>query len=180
MEWKYVLYAMVGICVLPCCEELDDDPEKYLSGTDEHTVLPLDDVAALLSEIPIGEDQVREVYDAVTSSSWNGYDEEYMMTDLFREPGAGVGDDRISASAAAARQKAMLRAGVRTRSVREYGTPLRNLIENRLQERYTKAGKASAGPDGPVISVDEYLDALRSSDIQIYWPYSEDWDGTGR
>lgn len=179
MEWKYVLYAMVGICVLPCCEELDDDPEKYLSGTDEHTVLPLDDVAALLSEIPIGEDQVREVYDAVTSSSWNGYDEEYMMTDLFREPGAGVGDDRISASAAAARQKAMLRAGVRTRSVREYGTPLRNLIENRLQERYTKAGKASAGPDGPVISVDEYLDALRSSDIQIYWPYSEDWDGTG-
>ena len=75
MEWKYVLYAMVGICVLPCCEELDDDPQKYLEPQETLPVLPLSDGAVLLSEIPRGEEQVREVYDAVTSSSWNGYEE---------------------------------------------------------------------------------------------------------
>ena len=170
---------MAWLCLLPCCEELDDDPQKYLEPEDSLPVLPLSDVAVLLSELPIGEEQVREVYDAVTSSSWNGYDEEYMMTDLFREPGSGVGDDRISDMARSAKRKAMERAGVATRAAREYGTPLKSLIEEHLKDRQTKSGSPLTTSAGTVITAAEYLAALESSDIQIYWPYSEDWDGTG-
>lgn len=174
MEKSLVLVVMAAMVLLPCCEELDDDPEKYLEQ-DEPLVLPLDDVASLLSEIPIGEAQVGEVYDAVTSSSWNGYDEEYMMTDLFREPGAGVGDDRLPETAMAARREAMRKAGVHTRSSGEYDEPLKDLIEKHLKER-TKAGSVLTRADGTEITADEYLAALKSSDIQIYWPYSENWD----
>lgn len=179
MKGKFVLMTMAWLCLLPCCEELDDDPQKYLEPEDSLPVLQLSDVAVLLSELPIGEEQVREVYDAVTSSSWNGYDEEYMMTDLLREPGSGVGDDRISDMARSAKRKAMERAGVATRAAREYGTPLKSLIEEHLKDRQTKSGRPLTKSDGTVITADEYLAALESSDIQIYWPYSEDWDGTG-
>ena len=171
--------TIAWMCLLPCCEELDDDPQKYLEPQETLPVLPLSDVAVLLSEIPIGEEQVREVYDAVTSSSWNGYDEEYMMTDLFREPGSGVGDDRISEMAQAAKRMAMEKAGIRTKAAREYGTPLKSLIEEHLKDRHVRSGKALVKSDGTEITADEYLAALKSSDIQIYWPYSEDWDGTG-
>lgn len=172
-----VLAALSGI-LLSGCEELDDDPEKY-QGTEGLPVLPLDDVAEILSEIPIGEEQVREVYDAVTSSSWNGYDEEYMMTDLFREPGTGVGDDRIGAEALAARRRAMGKASPYAGAAGGYGTPLRELIEEHLHSRQSLSGKALTKADGTVLTAEEYLAALESSDIQIYWPYSEDWDGTG-
>ena len=146
--------TMAWLCLLPCCEELDDDPQKYLEPEDSLPVLQLSDVAVLLSELPIGEEQVREVYDAVTSSSWNGYDEEYMMTDLFREPGSGVGDDRISDMARSAKRKAMERAGVATRAAREYGTPLKSLIEEHLKDRQTKSGRPLTKSDGTVITAD--------------------------
>ena len=42
------------------------------------------------------------------------------------------------------------------------------------------AGGTEGGwQDGYVVTdADEYLAALQDSDIQIYWPYSERWDGT--
>ena len=133
----------------------------------------------MLAELPFEKEHIAEVHDAVSASSANGYDEEYMMTDLFREPGSGVGDDRISDMARSAKRKAMERAGVATRAAREYGTPLKSLIEEHLKDRQTKSGRPLTKSDGTVITADEYLAALESSDIQIYWPYSEDWDGTG-
>ena len=36
-------------------------------------------VAWLLSELPLGVEQMEEVFDAVSSSSENGYDEDYMF-----------------------------------------------------------------------------------------------------
>ena len=42
------------------------------------------DVAELLSNLPIGVDQVKEVFDAASASASNGYDEEYRMQDLFQ------------------------------------------------------------------------------------------------
>ncbi len=116
----------------------------------------LPEVARLLSALPIGGEQLAEVHAAVSASAGNGYDEEYTMRDLFEQPGAGVGDRAGKASGAA-----------------HYGTPMRVLIENHLRERYrTKAGEFDAA------AVQDYLDALASSDAQIYWPYSEEYDGT--
>lgn len=116
----------------------------------------LPDVARLLSALPIGGEQLSEVHAAVSASSRNGYDEEYTMRDLFESPGAGVGDRTGKGSGAAA----------------QYDAPLRSLIETYVRERYrTKAGETDPA------AVQAYLDALAASDAQIYWPYSEEYDG---
>ena len=67
------------------CEVLDNDPGKHVSGQDRLPV-SLEDVAGILSSIPLQVSQVSEVHDAVCSSSGNGYDEEYTMDRIFCEP----------------------------------------------------------------------------------------------
>lgn len=132
------------------CEILDNNPDKHVK--DEYDVyVELDDMAVLLSNIPLDDVHLNEVHNAVSSSSGNGYDEEYTMRDLFTRPGSGVGD-------------------VEVRSARAYDNPLKDLIEDYL--RKTPMVKSGFSPDP-----DAYLAALTDSDIQIYWPYSESWDG---
>lgn len=115
------------------------------------TELTLSDVARVISELPMELEHLVEVHDAVSSSSGNGYDEEYMMSDLFSCPGAGVGDDR---------------RGTRSDA---YSRPLRELFAEYLSSSLsTRGGEAD---------VQIWLDGLSASDIQIYWPYSENWDG---
>lgn len=111
--------------------------------------LTMSDVARIFSELPIGPGHIDEVYDAVCSSAGNGYDEEYTMADLFSNPGAGVGD---------------------TKAAKVYDSPLRDLLTDYFRDKgRTKAGSAD---------VQAYIDAIVDKEMQIYWPYSEDWDGT--
>ena len=135
------------------CEVLDNDPDKHVKDEDS-TYVGLEEVAELLALIPLKSSHVNEVHDAVTSSSGNGYDEEYTMKDLFERPGAGVGD-------------------IEVRSGAIYENPLRDLIKEHV---YGMAATRSAG-DG--IDPDRFLEELMSSDIQIYWPFSDSWDGEG-
>ena len=130
------------------CEYVDHTGESGYPAP----VVAIDSVARLLSYLPIGREQLQEVRDAVSSSSENGYDEEYMMRDLFSSPGAGVGDDERTKSTKSA----------------SYPVPLRELIRQRVES--CALTRASGGADG-------YLEALENSDVQIYWPYSENWDG---
>ena len=106
------------------------------------------EVARMLSNLPIGAEQIGEVFDAVSASSANGYDEEYTMAGLFSRPGAGVGDSPTKASAKA------------------YSTPLKDLIATYL------------GPESTKSSGGLSLQALEQSGLQIYWPWSENWDGS--
>ena len=107
----------------------------------------------MLSALPLEGEHLSEVHDAVSSSSGNGYDEEYMMRSLFEAPGSGVGDGSDATRAAS------------------YSRPLRSLVEDYLRDRTpTRSG-------GPAGDVEAYIAALSGSDIQIYWPYSENWDG---
>ena len=133
------------------CEVLDNDIEKH-TDNEGNIYVGLDEVAEVLSDLPLKLSHMQEVHDAVTSSSGNGYDEEYTMRILFESPGKGVGD-------------------IMTRSGVAYREPLRNLIES-----YVRAGVQTKS-GGKVYSADDFLAALTSSDIQIYWPYSENWDG---
>lgn len=138
---------------LPACEELDDDILEHVENQEEETAfVSLEEVAALLASVPIGPPQMEEVLDAASASAGNGYDEEYRMLDLFRAPGTGVGE----------------MPG--TKADGGYETPLRDLLSKAVQERF--ATKAGGEEDASA-----YLDSLSSSDVQIYWPYSEDWDG---
>lgn len=111
------------------------------------------EIARIFAELPLGESQLGEVYDAVNSSSGNGYDEEYMLSDLFLSPGSGVGDRAMGTKAGT------------------YSRPIRDMLAEYIADKYgtTKAGAAD---------VEAYLRSLSSSDMQIYWPYSEDWDGS--
>lgn len=143
----FLICASVSAAALVSCERLDDDPQKH--AVNEQYV-ELSEVAHLLAEIPIQKEHLQEVHDAVCSSSGNGYDEEYTMSQLFEAPGTGVGETAD------------------TRSVSKYERPLRDLIQERLLST-----KSSSGiPDSQ-----KWLDELTRSDIQIYWPYSDRWDG---
>lgn len=148
---KILMFSMAALMMLPGCREFEITPEETTSAEARVT---LGDVARLLSSLPIAQGQLDEVHDAVGSSCGNGYDEEYMMRDLLRLPGAGVGDPAGKAAG------------------RHYEKPLRELLTE-----YLEAQEASRA-EGSIAEVQAYLDELESSDIQIYWPYSEDWDGS--
>lgn len=139
-----------ALALAAACTPVNVNPDD--TGTID-VELNLESVARMLSELPLGEEQLREVYDAAAASSGNGYDEEYMLRDVFEAPGTGVGDD---ASTKAGASKA-------------YGHPLRDLITDYLRDRHaTKSG----GSD-----VDAYVRALTESGFQLYIPYSDQWDG---
>ncbi len=145
------VFAVMNVSV--SCEDLDNDPDKHVNKKDS-TFVGLGEVAELLSLLPLKAVQLDEVHHAVTSSSGNGYDEEYTMRHLFESPGAGVGDKETRTAA----------------PVRE---PLRDLIED-----FVYSGEATRSGGVPVRDPEAFLCALMESDIQIYWPFSEKWDGT--
>lgn len=152
MLMKQLLFLALAVLSIPVsCEHVDHTGEI---NDPESRIIPLEDVAKLLSALPIETDQMTEVHDAVSSSDGNGYDEEYMMRDLLSVPGTGVGDEAMGKSM----------------STRSYSRPLKELIAEQLSTR-TKSS------DGSVLSPEEYLDALEKSDMQFYWPYYGNWDG---
>ncbi len=135
--------ALVALSVTGCdkmVEEREEVPGRHIS---------LDEVAAVLSGLPLGPEQMAEVREATGTSAGNGYDEEYRMRDLFSAPGCGVGEDPSTKADA-------------------YPRPLRDLFREALLSVRTKAG--SMDPEA-------WLDSLAASDVQIYWPYSDSWDG---
>ena len=145
----------LAFLVLPllACEHLDDDVRTHVPGKAPlPSFLSLEEVARVLSSVDLGASQMGEVHDAVTSSTGNGYDEEYTMRDLFSQPGAGVGD-------------------APTKAGKTYETPLRQLLSEAVLARYgTKASDEG-------VDAGTFLQALTESDVQIYWPYSDKWDG---
>lgn len=147
---KTVIPALAVVAgVLVSCERVDvGDPSVPPS---ERGMITLEEVAEILSTVPLGAEQMAEVRDAVGSSTDNGYDEEYTMRSLFESPGTGVGETKAATKA--------------------YGTPLRDLLRAAVEERF-------ATRSGVPADASEYIEALTSSDVQIYWPYSEMWDGS--
>ena len=140
---------LIGAMLLAIsCENVDTNPRNKDNDGSIH--IELEQVAAILSAIELQSEQLLEVHDAVSSSSTNGYDEEYTMRHLFENPGSGVGE-------------------ITSKSSRRYSTPLRDLISDQVK---TMTATKAVGVDA-----DAFLDALSSSDVQIYWPFSDDWDG---
>ena len=132
--------------------------EKFPVAEQEEdpTPVPLEELAQIFSSLRLEREHLDEVHTAVTASLVNGYDEEYTMADLFTSPGAGVGERSAATKSGAER----------------WPRPLRTLLEDYLEHSYaTRSGDAPA-------SASEYIAALTGSDLQIYWPYSEYWDGS--
>ena len=147
-SWRIITIAA---CILAVSCEVTYNEVKGFPETEEEPVsIRLDQVAEILSRVPLQASQMGEVHDAVMSSSTNGYDEEYTMKHLFETPGAGVGDNEV-------------------KSGKSYEKPLHKLIEE--QVRSMSATKALS------MDADSFLKALTDSDVQIYWPFSDGWDG---
>ena len=133
------------------CEIVDNDMEKHVKPS---VLVSLEDMAAVMAHVPFSADQMNEVYDAVAASSFNGYDEEYTMKNIFYSPGSGVGDDVMT-----------------SKSSDRYEVPLKKLIEDYV--RSSVMVKSVSGISDP----EAWLQYMSESDMQIYWPFSENWDG---
>lgn len=150
-NFKFIMKAgalalVLCLSALASCSNADEEPvqsqiveePKFVNATPEG-------IAGMLASLPFGKEQVVEVWNAVTSSAGNGYDEEYTFADLLGSPGKGVGD-----------KPGTTRAGENT---------MRGLI-------YEYASEISETRS------ETFLSGLSESGLQIYWPYSEDWDGS--
>jgi hypothetical protein len=147
---RFICMLLPAVLAVSC--EVTYNEVKEFPPEEEVSMVRLDEVAEILSMVPLHTMQMEEVHDAVTSSSSNGYDEEYTMKNLFEAPGSGVGDNS------------------ETRSDKSYVKPLWKLIDE--QVRSMSATKALS------MDPDSFLKALTDSDVQIYWPFSERWDGS--
>ena len=148
---RTVITSVLCVALLVSCEIVDDDIDKHV---EKKPYVSLEDVAKVFAHAAVGNGHLQEVYEAVSSSCGNGYDEEYTIADMFACPGAGVGDEHA------------------VKSTSEYTYPLYRLIEDYVYS--SGSTKSSQTIDDP----DRWLAAVRSSDVQIYWPFSENWDGT--
>lgn len=164
IQWFYGLTLVLAGLGLCSCEDLDNDPNKHISDSNPEYI-ELHEVVEILTLLPINREQLNEVHSAVSASSGNGYDEEYTMSNLFALPGGGVGDKP-------------------TRSNVSYDTPMRDLIADLVNDMATEGLKTRSDYKGlrvlktlERIGPDAFVKSLTQSDVQIYWPFSEAWDG---
>ena len=149
---KCLVLSTLAILALSCSDYAGPDNVPTEPYSPE---ISLQSVAKMLSELPLGREQLNEVYDAAVASASNGYDEEYLMKDVFEAPGCGVGDD----------------AQTRAAAIKSYSCPLRDLITEYLQNNRSGGSKAGIG------NAEDYIRALTESGYQLYFPYSDQWDG---
>lgn len=148
-----IIAASILAASIISCSKYISGPSYYapdnsaVENGSDSSGFDLSSLARMFAALPIGLDQMEEVKDAASASIGNGYDEEYTMKQLIEAPGCGVGDNPTKAV--------------------KYARPLRDMIAEYLAKG-TKAGAKD---------VEEYLNALSQSDLQLYWPYSEDWNG---
>ena len=146
---KFKLAMLLLLAVSASCEIVDNDLDKPVKDSEDGSEIALKSVAEILADVPLQNCHLSEVYEAVKTSAENGYDEEYTMRNLFEKPGVGVG-------------------GLATKSKCE--NPLKDLIVQHLAE-----GNVTKVTDG--MDAESFMQILTASDIQIYWPYSDAWDG---
>ena len=176
---KFRLFLCAGLLpLLFSCEKVIGED----SSDNAASPVALDRVAAMLSELPLEPEHYREVHSAVESSSGNGYDEEYTMSDLFASPGKGVGDSRTKAATVSKAYGRPLRELIREHvrasvATKSFGAGKADSDDSRSGNSNTASSGAGMEDSGFGDDADAYLAALESSDVQIYWPYSENWDG---
>lgn len=152
----------LGSLVCGCIDPIPGKNDMNTEAEEQEMMPPLSEIAGLLAELPLEAGHMTEVHDAVSASSQNGYDEEYTMSNLFSVPGSGVGDEHLG-----------------TRAAQKYENPLSELIRDHLMSKAGTKSSAGGARFTDEEDVDRYLGALASSDIQVYWPFSGSWDGSG-
>ena len=156
---KRFVCLFASLALAGCASNQIETPEPVVDPGFE---LSAAGIATMFARLPMGLPQLNEVYDAVGRSCGNGYDEEYMLDSLMAAPGAGVGP---SSCPTGTPSSCPTRSGVSASS--SYEKPLRDLV----REYVSAHARTRAGAE-------DILLLLEESGYQIYWPYSEDWDGS--
>lgn len=156
--FKIVALSAGAVVALSACERTAAEENTVPADME---IVSVDEVARILSAAALSPGQLDEVHDAVSGSIANGYDAEYTLRNLLASPGGAVGDDRLVRS--------------RLTAPAEYADPLRNIFY-RYFDSQTKAG-ADAAREEDTRDAARCLDYLMNSDIQIYMPEFEAWDG---
>ena len=151
---RYSGYFVAGfLALVPAlwagCNKLDSADAETPVPEETAAFVSLPEVARLLSAVSLEAEHLEEVHRAALVSAGNGYDEEYRMKDLFAAPGTGVGEE------------------VSTKVADTWRHPLRDALREAFLSTKASDGEGSA-----------WLDSLALSDVQIYWPGSDDWDGS--
>ncbi|MDD7455386.1 MAG: hypothetical protein PUK70_03915 [Bacteroidales bacterium] len=155
---KQAVVPLLFLAALSSCSNIDEDKvDANVQSEDVSASVTPEGIARVLSGVPFGVSQVREVWQAVCSSISNGYDEEYTFSDVFLAPGCGVGET-ASLDLAVSRS-----AGASSRIVGSSAV-IRDLINEYASSKLQTRS-------------DDFIARLAESGMQIYWPYSEDWDG---
>ncbi len=150
---KTLVVAALLVLAASCGKETpvmnNNEPDPTaISGCGD---LTLGKLAKIIAELPLEDCHLKEVHNAATSSMNNGYDEEYTLRQLFEAPGCGVGDSPTKAMSA--------------------GSTLRDLLGDYFRREAEASTKSAA-------EAESLINALAASNAQIYWPFSEEWDGT--
>ena len=117
--------------------------------SDSHFVseVALRDIAIAFSSVSLEQDDVLSVFSSVQSAQNYGLDEEMYLSELWLSP-----------------------LHTKVSETGEAGSVLREKIVSFLKNNTRSSTIISSDPS-------ELLNLMKSGEIEIYWPYSENWDG---
>lgn len=144
MKKIFITVTILSVCLCSCELEENNNP---VPKEDKQINLYPEQLAGIMAQLPINNETVTEVFDAVSSSSQNGYDDEYTMTNLFDSPGSGVGENLIES---------------RSESKKHYSKPLKEMLKDYFKKSNTRTSTSAN------FSVEDYINALQKSNMQIY------------
>lgn len=144
---KTIMYALgIGSLICTSCQNGDTSIlEVTAQPQTQSQAKSFNEVASLLTTLPMNDEIYKEVHQAVETSLNYGLDEEYRFKEILdNSENSKIVNHTKSSTSLGALIKSHISQQTKTQSVEAY---------NKLMELMLK------------------------SDIQIYWPYSEDWDG---
>lgn len=143
---KTIMYALgISSLIFNSCQNEDTPVQEAITQT-QSEAKSFNEVATLLTTLPLDGEIYQEVHQAVETSLNYGLDEEYRFKEIL---------DNSENS----------KVFNLTKSNKSLGALIRSHISQQTKTQQTDA-------------YNKLIDLMLKSDMQIYWPYSEDWDGT--
>ena len=152
-----LLIAVVLFSSISCENEDISPPVKEHSSSEKMSPRTLEqkELALFIAELPMKKDQYHEVFDAVTTASEDGLEEAYYFTEILASK------------------------PITNKIVNSYKSKSKyKRVGELMKEFYLQDSKYKKLTNNKKKTVSTLnLEKIANSNLQIYWPYSENWDG---
>lgn len=152
-----LLIAVVLFSGISCENEDISPPVKEHSSSEKMSPRTLEqkELALFIAELPMKKDQYHEVFDAVTTASEDGLEEAYYFTEILASK------------------------PITNKIVNSYKSKSKyKRVGELMKEFYLQDSKYKKLTNNKKKTVSTLnLEKIANSNLQIYWPYSENWDG---